>query len=260
MIVSQGPSDIAANLLILGGTTEASRLAAALAPTGVKVRLSFAGRTEKPRDQPVPTRSGGFGGAEGLAAYIRDNGITHLIDATHPFAAQISANAAQAAAECGAPLIALTRAPWKSCGADAWRRVADVDGAVAALEGEARRVLLAIGRLHLDAFAGQPQHHYILRLVDPPAAPPPLPSHEIIVARGPFSVVGDAKLLTDRKIDLVVAKNAGGTGAAAKIVAARSLGVPVVMIDRPAMPEREEVVGVDAVLAWLARHGVDLGV
>ncbi|THH38191.1 cobalt-precorrin-6A reductase [Aliishimia ponticola] len=248
------------NLLILGGTMEATALCNRLADLEIAATLSLAGRVERPKRQPLPLRVGGFGGAEGLADYLRASGITHVIDATHPFAAQMSLNAVQACAVTGVPLAALTRPAWQAEPGDIWQRVPDIPAAVAALDRPAMRVLLAVGRMHLAQFAPNPQHHYVLRLVDPPNGALPLPDTHIIVDRGPFSVEGDTALMQEHRIDLVVSKNAGGTGAVAKIHAARALGLPVIMIDRPALPERRELHGVDAVLGWLADHGVDLGV
>jgi precorrin-6A/cobalt-precorrin-6A reductase len=247
------------NILILGGTTEASALAAACAERGFVATLSYAGRTASPATQPVPTRIGGFGGVAGLAAYLREHRVSHLVDATHPFAAQMSANAVLAAKAAGVQLVALTRPAWEMEKGDRWTRVADVTGAVAALAGPPRRVMLALGRMHVDAFAAQPQHHYLLRFVDLPAVAPALPRHELVVDRGPFTVGDDRQLMAAHGVELVVAKNAGGTGAAAKLRAARSLGLPMVMIDRPAMPPRAEVREVAAVFNWLA-HGADRGV
>lgn len=239
------------NVLVLGGTTEASALARLLAARGITATLSYAGRTESPRPQPVPVRIGGFGGAAGLAEHLRETGVTHLVDATHPFAATMSANAVAAAREAGVPHIALTRPAWQPVGGDQWHHVANIAAAVAALAGPARRVLLALGRMHVDAFAAQPQHHYLLRFVDAPPMPPVLPDHGLVVDRGPFTVAGDRALLQEHAIDLVVSKNAGGTGAEAKLIAARELGLPVLMIDRPVMPERLEVHRPEDVLAWL---------
>lgn len=247
------------NLLILGGTTEASALAAACARCRLCATLSYAGRTAAPARQPVPVRIGGFGGVRGLAAYLRDRRITHLVDATHPFAARISAHAVAAAAEVDVPLLALTRPPWHEQAGDRWLSVRDLDGAVAALAGVPRRVMLAVGRTHVDAFAAQPQHWYLLRFVDVPAEPPPLARHALVVDRGPFTVAGDRQLMETHRIDLVVAKNAGGTGASAKIEAARALGLPVVMIERPVVPERAQTHEVAAVLRWLG-HEAERGV
>ncbi|MEJ2410200.1 MAG: cobalt-precorrin-6A reductase [Novosphingobium sp.] len=246
------------DVLVLGGTTEASALARMLAERGIAATLSYAGRTEHPREQPVSTRIGGFGGPDGLARYLQEAGITHLVDATHPFAATMSANAIAAARQTGVPYIALTRAEWQPVEGDRWTCVADIASAVAALSVPPRRILLALGRMHVAAFAAQPQHDYLLRFVDRPAQPPPLPRHSLVVDRGPFTVEGDRALLQRHGIDLVVSKNAGGKGAEAKVIAARELGLPVLMIDRPFIAERREVHRPDEVLAWLG-HAVALG-
>ncbi|WP_271300979.1 cobalt-precorrin-6A reductase [Sphingomonas sp. CV7422] len=247
------------NILILGGTTEASALAEALALRGDDATLSYAGRVAQPKAQPVRTRVGGFGGAAGLVDHLRATRVTHLVDATHPFAARMSGNALDAAAMAGVPLVALTRPAWIAIPGDDWRPVDDVQAAVAALAGPRRAVMLALGRMHVPAFAAQPQHRYLLRFVDAPAATPELPDHRLVVDRGPFDVAGDAALMRDHAIEIVVCKNAGGTGAQAKLVAARELGIPVVMIDRPILPARREVHTVHDVLRWID-HAADLGV
>lgn len=221
--------------------------------------LSYAGRTESPRAQPIPMRIGGFGGVAGLTAYLRAEGVTHIIDATHPFAALMSRNALAAAKEAGVAHIMLTRPPWTAVAGDRWTHVSDIGQAVEALAGPARRVMLALGRMHVDAFATQPQHHYLLRFVDRPDAPPVLPRHELVVDRGPFTVEGDRRLMQEHRIDLVICKNAGGRGAEAKLIAARDLGLPVVMIDRPMAPPARVAHGVAEVLDWLG-HSADLGV
>jgi precorrin-6A/cobalt-precorrin-6A reductase len=251
---------MAANPLILGGTTEATALCRALAEAGIGGTISFAGRVDRPVRQPLPQRIGGFGGPDGLAAYMRETRVTHLIDATHPFAAQMSCNAVIAAKAAGVPMIALTRAPWAPEPGDRWTRVPDIAGAVAALDGPAQRVMLAVGRMHLADFAPNPQHVYLLRLVDPPKGALPFPQANVVVSRGPFTVEGDLDLMRAHRIDTVVSKNAGGTGAHAKIAAARQLHLPVIMIDRPDVPPRPEAHSVDDVLRWLAHAGTDLGV
>ncbi|ACM00999.1 cobalt-precorrin-6A reductase [Cereibacter sphaeroides] len=245
-------------ILLLGGTTEASRMARALAEAGLPAVFSYAGRTAAPVAQPLPLRVGGFGGTEGFAAYIRAEGITHVIDATHPFAAQMSRNAVEACAATGTALVALERAPWAAGPGDRWIRVPSIEAAAEALPEAPARVFLAIGRQHLAAFAGRAQHHYLLRLVDPPDALP-LPRAEAIVARGPFTLAEDLDLLRRHGIQWIVAKNAGGEGARAKLDAARELGLPVVLIDRPEIPPRPRVETPEAVLGWLA-HPADLGV
>ena len=247
------------NLLILAGTTEATAFARHAAELGLEGTVSFAGRVARPLRQPLPQRVGGFGGAEGLAAYLEEHQVTHLIDATHPFAEQMSRNAVIAAERAGVPLVALTRPPWTPEAGDDWVRVPDIAGAVAALDRPAARVMLAVGRMHLAEFAPNPQHFYLLRLVDPPEVPPPVPDHHVIVDRGPFEAEADRALMEAQGIELVVSKNAGGTGAYAKIAAARSLGLPVVMIDRPALPTRREVHDIEEALAWV-HAGTDLGV
>lgn len=226
-------------------------MARALAEAGVDAVYSYAGRTEAPVAQPLPMRVGGFGGVPGLAGYLQSEGITHVIDATHPFAAQMSGNAVEACALEGVSLIALEREPWRAGEGDRWTHVPDLAAAVTALGDVPRRVFLAIGRQTLDAFASAPQHHYLLRLVDPPTEALPLPDAKAVIARGPFTVEGDRALLLDQRIDVIVAKNAGGAGAEAKLVAARELGLPVLLIDRPKVPARRVVRAVAEVMAWL---------
>lgn len=238
-------------ILLLGGTTEAGLLAVALAAAGLAAVYSYAGRTEAPRPQPLPQRMGGFGGAAGLAQYLRAGGFTHLVDATHPFAAQISRNAVLAAAETGLPLIALQRAPWQPGPGDRWQDVADTASAVAALPEAPARVFLAIGRQELQPFAARPQHDYLLRLVDAPPGPLPLPRAHAVIDRGPFTLAGDLALMRGHAITHVVAKNAGGSGAEAKLFAARDLGLPVILIRRPRVPPRAVTDSVAGVLDWL---------
>lgn len=224
---------------------------------GLPAVLSYAGRVANPRPQPVPVRIGGFGGAMGMAAWLLAEDIGQIIDATHPFAAQISANAVQAAACAGLPICAFERAPWAAQPQDRWQSVADIAAAAAALQGPAARVFLAIGRLHLAAFADLNQHDILLRVVDPPAADFPLPHAQIEVARGPFDLAGDLALMRAHGTEILVAKNAGGSGAQAKIDAARALGLRIIMIERPLVPERTVFTQMDQVLDWLhSRLGV----
>ncbi|ULK96901.1 cobalt-precorrin-6A reductase [Bradyrhizobium sp. I71] len=243
--------------LILGGTADASLLAAEIARAGIGAVYSYGGRTRAPADQPLPTRIGGFGGASGLADYIRRESITHVIDATHPFAAEMSRNAVEACAETGAPLIALERAPWTRAPGDKWIETRDVNAAVAALPDAPTNVFLAIGRQHIAPFASKPQHAYTLRFVDPPEAPLPFAA-DVIVSRGPFTLPSELEMLRARGIVWIVARNSGGDGARAKIDAARTLGLPVVMITRPQLPERLRVEKVADVMQWLG-HSTRLG-
>ena len=238
-------------ILVLGGTLQASALAQALAARGDAAVLSYAGRVAQPRQQPVAVRSGGFGGVAGLVDYLREHRVTHLVDATHPFASRMSAHAVEACARTGTPLLALTREPWRPGVGDRWQIVPDLAAAVAALDDPPRRILLALGRMHLEDFVARPRHHYILRLVDPPQEPPPLPRCSIVVSRGPFDVDGDVALLREHGVQLIVCKNSGGSGARAKLDAARLLGLSVIMVARPALPARPQTTEVGQVLDWL---------
>ena len=239
------------HILILGGTTEASLLARAVADAGLDAVFSYAGRTDNPVAQPLPTRIGGFGGVAGLVDYLIAENITHVVDATHPFAAQMSRNAITACAALQTPLITLERAPWAALPKDRWTMVPDTAAAVAALPDAPARVFLAIGKQTLADFAAKPQHHYVLRLVDPPQDPLPLPNTTVILARGPFTEADDLALLQTHNITHVVAKNAGGKGAQAKLGAARALHLPVIMINRPALPPRQIARNIVDVMDWL---------
>jgi precorrin-6A/cobalt-precorrin-6A reductase len=244
--------------LILGGTGDANQLADACSRAKIDAIYSYAGRTKIPLPHALPTRIGGFGGAEGLADFIAAEKITHVIDATHPFAAEMSRHAATACAATTTPLIALERAPWPRTAGDVWIEVADIDAAVRALPDQAARVFLAIGRQHIAPFTAKPQHAYTLRFVDAPDGALPLPNAEVIVSRGPFTLDGERELMRSRGIEWIVARNSGGTGARAKIDAARELSLPVIMIARPALPERPRVESVEEVMAWLG-HDTRLG-
>jgi len=238
--------------LILGGTTEANQLMAALANDArFDAVLSYAGRTERPTPPPIPWRVGGFGGVDGLTKYLRDQKIARVVDATHPFAAQMSAHAIAACAIVGVPLLALERLSWPRMAGDRWSEVDDFVAAAEALGTSSRRVFLGIGRMQLAPFASHPQHFYLVRLVDPPRAPLPLFAAELIVARGPFDLAGDRVMLAHHRIDIVVARDAGGDGAFAKIEAARELGLRVVMVRRPLIPARDKVETVGEALRWL---------
>lgn len=244
--------------LILGGTGNANQLAAALARAGIDAIYSYAGRTRIPLPHALPTRIGGFGGAEGLADFIRRERITHVVDATHPFAAEMSSNAVEACAAAQVPLLALERSPWTQTPDEHWIDVPDIAAAVAELPEAPARVFLAIGRQHVAPFAAKPQHSYLLRFVDAPDGALPLPHAEVVVSRGPFTIAGDLDLMRARRIEWLVARNAGGDGARAKIDAARKLGVPVIMIARPELAMRPHVESIDEVLRWLG-HEARLG-
>jgi precorrin-6A/cobalt-precorrin-6A reductase len=237
-------------VLILGGTTEARQLAARLAARA-SVTLSLAGRTESPVAQGVPVRSGGFGGAEGLAAYLAGTGTDLLIDATHPYAAQISANAAQAARMADVPILALRRPGWEPVAGDRWTKVDTVGEAVQSLGAAPRRVFLALGRQEVAAFGAAPQHSYLVRSVDPVEPPLAVPDARYILARGPFLEADERTLLERHGIQLVVSKDSGGAATYGKIAAARRLGIEVIIIRRPALPDVASAQTVEALAAMV---------
>lgn len=243
-------------ILVLGGTTEASRLAKALAERPeIAATLSLAGRTADPAAQPIPTRIGGFGGVEGLAAYLRDHAIEALVDATHPFAARISRNAAEAARATGTPIVAFVRSAWTRERGDDWREVETLDAAASAIGEAPRRVLLTSGRLGLESFTVAPQHHYVIRTIDPPEPDvlARLPDHVLLFDRGPFDLAAERALMERERIEVVVTKNSGGAATRPKIVAARELGLPVVIQQPPTRPDVPRVHDLDGVFAFLNR-------
>lgn len=243
-------------ILILGGTAEASALAKLLAGDArFQPTLSLAGRTASPATPPIPYRIGGFGGADGLADYIKAERVCAMVDATHPFAARISANAVSAARTAGVPLASLVRPGWTRTEGDRWIAVTSPEEAAAALGPEPRRVFLATGRLELPAFAAAPQHSYIARVIDHPGEVALPPNIEFIYSRGPYDAASETRLLAERRAEVVVSKNSGGAATYGKIEAARALGLPVVMIERPHKPAGTIVNGSAEALRWLeARH------
>ncbi len=239
-------------VLILGGTAEAAGLARALAGVaGVATITSLAGRTRAPAAVPGEVRVGGFGGPVALLDYLGRENIGLVVDATHPFAARISHNAARACAAIGVPRLLLVRPPWTAQAGDNWIPAANAEAAAAALPGLGRRVFLAIGRQELAAFAKLAELRFLVRLVEEPDEPPPLVAYRLVLGRGPFAVDQDIKLLRKYRIEVVVSKNSGGTGAGAKIAAARELELPVVMIERPPAPASETAESVEAARAWI---------
>jgi precorrin-6A/cobalt-precorrin-6A reductase len=239
-------------ILILGGTTEASALARLLAGDArFDTILSLAGRTNTPMSQPVTMRRGGFGGVEGLQRWLAGERIAAVIDATHPFADQISAHAVAACHQLSLPLLSVSRAPWRPRPGDVWHPVPDASAAAAALGAEPKTVFLSMGRLELPPFAEAPQHRYVARLIDPPGDIALPPDIVLLYQRGPFDLDAERALLAGHGIDMLVSKNSGGAATYAKIEAARQLRLPVIMIDRPAKPTGEVAETPEAALAWL---------
>ncbi|GHH52917.1 cobalt-precorrin-6A reductase [Streptomyces candidus] len=245
------------HILVLGGTTEARRLAGLLVdtlPAATRVTSSLAGRVASPRLPPGEVRVGGFGGAEGLAAWLRAHEVDALIDATHPFAGTISFSAAAAAAEAHVPLLALRRPGWTPGEGDRWHPVGSLAEAARTLPALGERVFLTTGRMGLGAFAGLDEQWFLMRSVDAPQAPHP-PRMEVLLERGPFTLEGERELLRRHRIDVLVTKDSGGAATAPKLAAARAAGIPVVVVRRPPVPEGVPVADTpEAALAWLRRR------
>ena len=239
------------NVLLLGGTAEARRLAAPLdRRAGLALTSSLAGAVAMPLLPEGDVRIGGFGGAEGLTAWLRDHRTDVVVDATHPFATGMTANAIAATEALHLPLLVLRRPGWMAGPGDRWHRVPDIAAAAALLPRLGERVFLAIGSGGLAAFAHLPGW-FLLRAVDPP--PPPLPEQHVLLRdRGPFTADAERALLREHRIEVLVCRDSGGDLTAAKLVAARELGLPVVMVDRPPAPAVAVVATVEAAVAWLA--------
>ena len=224
------PAKPVEKILILGGTREASILAGELVAAGHDVSTSLAGRTKDPEPIPGKLRIGGFGGAEKLAAFLTREGFTRMIDATHPFAQKISANAVEAAATAGIPLDIRLRKAWQKLPGDHWIEVNSLEEARDILPAGAR-ALLALGSQHINVFASRSDVHFVVRMVDRPDEPLALPDH-VLLAMKPGDVVAEKALFTSHRLTHIVCRNSGGKGAQAKLAAARDLGLPVVMIQR----------------------------
>ncbi len=238
-------------ILILGGTTEARLLAGRLAAQGEReITVSLAGRVRDIVPHPVPVRVGGFGGIDGLAAHLATEGVDLLIDATHPFADQMSRHAVAASTQAGVPLLALRRPAWIRIEGDRWTEVDDIHQAKAALGDAGRRVFLALGRQEIDGFGWAARHFYLVRSIEP-IADRRLDDAVYMTARGPFRETDERALMGAHRIDTVVARNSGGDAGYGKIAAARALGIEVILIGRPALPEAPTVATVDAAMAWI---------
>ena len=238
-------------MLLLGGTAEARELAAALAARGVSFVSSLAGRVSDPALPVGDVRMGGFGGVEGLRRYLQDEAVTHVVDATHPFAATMTAHAVAAVVD--RPLIVLRRPGWVERPGDRWRRVPSIEVAAARVAAAAPgTVFLTTGRRDLAAFAGDRGHHYLVRTVDPPAGPTP-PRMTLLLDRGPYTLEGELALMRQQDVHLLVTKDSGGPLTVAKLDAARELELPVIVVDRPPLPAG--VTAVETVEAVLSQLG-----
>jgi precorrin-6A/cobalt-precorrin-6A reductase len=239
------------NILILGGTTEASSLAKRLAEPGGRfaVTTSLAGRTTAPAPLPGSVRVGGFGGAGGFARYLRETGTDAVVDATHPFAARMPWNASEACARTGTPLVRLERPAWTPGPGDRWTVVPDLAAASAALDGSSR-IFLTTGRQELAPFAVHADKWFLIRSIEPPGDLP-LRFAEVVLAKGPFTVPEEEALMATHAVDTLVTKNSGAQATAAKLEAARRLDLRVVMVERPPKPDGARAATVSEALAWL---------
>jgi len=244
------------HLLILGGTAEAAELAAALGTrfgSGLKLTSSLAGRTEHPAPLPGIVRIGGFGGTDGLTAWLGTEAVDLVIDATHPFAAAISTHAAEACAALGLPRLRLQRPPWPRHPLDRWVEVESVAGAAHALKQmNSRRVFLTVGATDLEPFADLDAVWFLVRMIDPPPMPLPFLQAQLLLGRGPFSCPEEALLLRHHRIDTLVTKASGGSATEAKLIAAREADLPVVMVRRPPPPPGPLVETVAEAVEWVS--------
>jgi precorrin-6A/cobalt-precorrin-6A reductase len=241
-------------VLILGGTGDAVKLAAKLATIPeIEVISSLAGRTKKPSALVGQVRIGGFGGAEGLANYLQENAIDFLIDSTHPCAGQITMNAAIATKITNTPHLMLVRPQWQKVSGDNWIEVESVAAAAQAIPETVSRVFITSGRQQLEPFLLRsqiyPETWYLMRSIDPPDLE--LPNSKVLLDRGPFSLKQERLLLRDYQIQAIVSKNSGGDATYAKIIAARELGIPIIMVQRPASPDGKKVTSIASAIAWL---------
>ncbi len=238
-------------VLLLAGTGEARRIAWALADGGPKIVASLAGATRHPEPLPVPTHVGGFGGADGFEAFLEREGIEAVLDATHPFAAKITARSAKMCSERGLPYALVRRPGWTAATGDHWQRVAG-PSEVAPLVPEDATVFLATGRQTLADYAELEGRRVLARIVDPPTAPFPFEGGEFVIGRPPFSVEREVALFKSLGVTHLVAKDAGGAGGRAKLDAARKLGVSVILIERPPVPDVTVLEDVQAAVDWAA--------
>lgn len=237
-------------LLLLAGSGESRRLASRIAKAGIPAIASLAGSTRSPRAIDLPHRAGGFGGEAGFRAYLAREGISAILDATHPFAHRISARTARVAKDLGLPYLQLLRPPWTPGPGDNWVELAREEDAGDVIPKGAT-VFLATGRQTLERFGGLADRRLICRQIDPPSGPFPFPNGMFLVGRPPFSVADERTLFQDLGIDWLVVKNAGGAASRTKLDAARELGIPVAMISRPPQPDAPRVDTEDAAMAWV---------
>lgn len=236
-------------VLLLGGTGDAKRIAQRLADKNVKAVVTLAGATRNPDKLPLPTFSGGFGGRARFGQFLKEHSISKVLDATHPFAAQITERTAQVCKELSVSHCMFVRAPWKPETGDNWIEISQEEDAANHVSN-GQTVFLGTGRQTLARFANLEGCHVICRQIDPPESAFPFAGGEFIVGRPPFSVDHEIALFKERGVDWLVVKNAGGALSKSKLVAARELGIPVLMIKRPPLPDAEIVSDVESAIKW----------
>lgn len=237
-------------ILLLAGSGEAKQIATGLAALNLPAVASLAGATRAPMQLDIPMRIGGFGGANGFREYLFAAGIHAVIDATHPYASQITGRTARICAEIGLPYLYVLRAPWVAQDGDNWTEIAREEDA-AALIPKGSTVFLGTGRQTLGRFSGLTGCRVICRQIDPPTGPFPFEGGEFLVGRPPFPVAGEKMLFSRLGVDWIIVKNAGGDASATKLIAARQLGIPILMIGRPADPKAACVDNAAGALTWV---------
>ena len=238
------------SVLLLAGTAEAKRIAWGLADSGLNVVASLAGATRDPEPLPVPTRIGGFGGEEGFRAYLAENAVTAVVDATHPFANRITARTARVCADLRVPYLQVVRPAWRPEEGDRWIMIDTAEEAASHIpQGDC--VFLATGRQTIPQFANLEGRRILVRVIDPPTEPFPFEGGEFVIGRPPFPVAREMALFEALGVQWLVVKNAGGQGGQAKLDAARALGLPVVMINRVSVPDAPFVETAEAAVAWV---------
>lgn len=247
----------APHILILGGTGEAAALAGAVVACGsdrVKVTTSLAGRTAAPAAVPGESRVGGFGGPDGMARYLKEAGVSVVVDATHPFATQVSRHAVTACSAAGVPRLRLDRPAWTPGDGDRWHMMPSISDAAQALPDYGRRAFLTVGRTELAPFAACRDVWFLVRTVDRPETPLPLANSVLEIGRGPFDVAAERDLMSRHEIDILVCKASGGDMTRAKLDAARALQCPVLMIARPRAPDGPRVHSVAGAMDWIGNR------
>ncbi|MCF2872854.1 cobalt-precorrin-6A reductase [Octadecabacter sp. G9-8] len=238
-------------VLLLAGTGEARRIAWGLTDTSVKVVASLAGATRHPEPLPVPTRIGGFGGEDGFRTYLAENKITAVLDATHPFAHHITNRSARVCADLGLPYALVVRPKWEAETGDNWTSIATPQDTARHIPDTAT-VFLATGRQTLPDYANLEGRRVLARMIDPPTEPFPFEGGEFVIGRPPFRQSSEEALFKALGVTHLVVKNAGGKGGRAKLDAARALGLPVLLLDRPKLPDTVHVTSVQEALLWVA--------